>query len=442
MPAGSAQSLAFSPAAEDPALLQSLLTEHEQHYKAGITRLPAAYKKDYAAIYQQRWDHIKTVFDKKEIYTEQTAQQYLDALVAAVVKANPVLQDSAFHCYFSRSGVPNASYLGEGLILFNMGLFCKLENESQAAFVICHEIAHYFLQHSEHSIEKYVSTLNSEAVQKELRRIKRSEYGKRALVDKLVKGLTFGSRRHSRDHEAQADSMAVELMRHTPFDITGALTALGILDRIDTDTLNTAACLAQLFHAKEYPFREKWIAREEGLLGGHAHLERDSVLEDSLKTHPDCRLRIQLLEPVVNRYQTSGRSANPVDGNKFAALRHTFAYEIVEYAYVSDNYTRSLYHTIALLQQHPEDPYLVTQAGRILNGCYAAQKAHTLGKRIELPSPGFSPGYNLLLQFIQNLYPEDFAAISYYYLHRHVDRLSGYPAFTKAYNTSFHEIKQ
>jgi len=442
MPTGFAQSSAFSPAAEDPALQQSLRSKYEQHYRAGISRLPATYKKDYENIYRQRWDHIRTVFDKKEIYTAKAAQQYLDALVAAIVKGNPILQDSVFHCYFSRSGIPNASYLGEGLILFNMGLFCKLENESQAAFVICHEIAHYFLQHSEHGIERYVSTLNSEAVQKELRRIRRSEYGKRALVEKLVKGITFGSRRHSRDHESQADSMAVELMRNTPFDVTGALASLAILDRIDTDTLNTAACLEQLFNAKEYPFRKKWIAREEGLLGGHAHLERDSVLEDSLKTHPDCRLRIQLLEPLVNRYKTAGKAVSPVDGEKFAALCHTFAYEIVEYAYVSDNYTRSLYHTIALLQAHPEDPYLVTQVGRILNSCYAAQQEHTLGKRIELPSPGFSPGYNLLLQFIQNLYLEDFAAISYYYLHRHAGRLGAYPAFTKAYNTSFHEIKQ
>lgn len=48
-----------------------------------------------------------------------------------------------------------------------------------------------------------------------------------------VKGLTFDSRRHSRDHEAQADSMAVELMRHTSYDLHGALTTLALLDSID-----------------------------------------------------------------------------------------------------------------------------------------------------------------------------------------------------------------
>lgn len=431
-----AQSMVFSPAAEDKQLLSSLLTKYEQQYRNGLTKLPAEYKKDYEEIYHLRWDHIKEVFDKKELYTATAAQQYLDALVEEIVKTNPSLQGRTFRCHFSRSGVPNASYIGEGLILFNMGLFRKLENESQVAFVICHEIAHYFLQHSENSISKYVTTINSKAVQQELRKIDKSEFGKRAQVEKLVKGITFNSRRHSRDHEAQADSMAVELLHNTRFDITGAPAALNLLDNIDKDTLNTNGCLERLFNAKAYPFQKKWIAKQGGLLGGHAQLEQDDKLEDSLKTHPDCKLRIQLLAPMTDRYKASGKSGFVVDKTAFEKLKTTFQYEIVEYTYISNNYTRSLYYTISLLQEHPEDAWLITQVGKILNNCYAAQKAHTLGKQVDLPSPGFNPGYNLLLQFIQNLYLEEFASISYHYLHQYSSQLNYYPDFRKEYNTS------
>lgn len=433
-----AQSMVFSPATEDKQLLASLFTKYEQDYRNGLTRLPVENKKDYEEIYQLRWDHIKEVFDKKELYTATDAQQYLDALVKEVVSANPLLQGRVFHCYFSRSGIPNASYIGEGLILFNMGLFRKLENESQAAFVICHEIAHYFLQHSENSITKYVTTINSKAVQEELRKIKKTAYGKRVQMEKLVKGITFNSRRHSRDHEAQADSLAVELLHNTRFDISGAATALELLDTIDTDTLNTAECLQRLFNAKAYPFQKRWIARQEGLLGGHAQLKEEDKLEDSLKTHPDCKLRVQLLAPLTSRYAASGKSAFVVDKTAFERLKNVFQYEIVEYAYASDNYTRSLYYTISLLQERPSDAWLVTQIGKILNSCYTAQKAHTLGKRVELPSPGYSPGYNQVLQFIQNLYLEEFASISYHYLHQYSSQLSEYPDFRKEYNTSSH----
>lgn len=434
--------MVFSPAAEDKQLLSSLFTKYEQHYQSGLTKLPAENKKSYEEIYQLRWDHIKEVFDNKELYTAPEAQQYLDALVEEIVKTNPLLQDRTFHCYFSRSGVPNASYIGEGMILFNMGLFRQLEDESQAAFVICHEIAHYFLQHSENSISKYVTTINSKAVQQELRKIKGSEYRKRAQLENLVKGITFNSRRHSRDHEAQADSMAVEFLHNTRFDITGATTALDLLDNIDADTLNTSACLERLFNAKAYPFQKRWIARQEGLLGGHAQLKEDDKPEDSLKTHPDCKLRVQLLAPLITRYKASGKSGFVVNKTEFEILKANFQYEIVEYAYTSNNYTRSLYYTMVLLEKHPADPWLITQVGRILNSCYAAQKAHTLGRQVELPSPGFSSGYNLLLQFIQNLYLEEFSSISYHYLHQYSPQLNYYPDFKKEYITSSQLIKQ
>lgn len=47
------------------------------------------------------------------------------------------------------------------MILLNMGLFYRLANESQAAFVICHQLAHLYLAHSERSINNYVQKIHS-----------------------------------------------------------------------------------------------------------------------------------------------------------------------------------------------------------------------------------------------------------------------------------------
>ncbi len=163
----------FSPAPEDATFLKTLSTKYEDHYKAELASLPKENKKDFEEVYKQRWDNIKSVFDKKEIYKSSAAQQYLDALVAEIVKSNPLLQKLNFNCYFSRSGVPNAAYIGEGIILFNIGLFKRLDNESQAVFILCHEIAHFYLQHSENSIRRYVAAINSQAIQNELKKIKK-----------------------------------------------------------------------------------------------------------------------------------------------------------------------------------------------------------------------------------------------------------------------------
>lgn len=437
-----AQQKIFSPAQEDPTILDAEAAIAKKRYLQDVKNLPSKNRKELSKIYEQRWENIQEKFTKKEIFTGKEAQTYLNALVDEIVQANPLIRDKEISCYFSRSGVPNAAFLGEGVILFNMGLFARLENESQVAFVLCHELSHLYLLHSENSIQNYVTTLNSDEVQKQLRHIKKLEYRKRLEVEQLLKGLTFDSRRHGRDHESQADSMAIELMRHTPFDISQSLIALALLDSIDTDTLNTAAVLQKLFNAPEFPFQKRWIAKEEGLLGGHATLAIDSTFADSLKTHPDCQKRIKVLEPMVKKYFASSSSKNVINEDTFHKLVHTFQYEMIDFAFISDDYTKSLYYTLKLLGQYPNDPYLITQTGKIFNGFYYAQQSHTFGKVTSLPAPFYPANYNLLLQFIQNLYKKDYASISYHFLKQYASQIGQYVSFKKVFKNSFQILKQ
>jgi|GEM_PF-287085 len=446
-----AQGKEYQPSVQDADLLKSLYTGFKQQYQQELNDLPSRNRKDFQELYADRWKNIAEKFDKQEIYTAVAAQRYLDTLLYKIVDANPILKASPFHCYFSRSYIPNASYIGEGVILFNMGLFDRLDDESQVVFILCHEIAHYILKHQENSMEKYVMTMNSAEVQSQLRKIKGTEYHQKQQLEQLVKGLSFDSRRHSRDHEAQADSMGVELMRHTGFDLSGALTTLALLDGIDRVSFDTEAGLRRTFDASAYPFKRKWLYKEEGLLGGHAHVA-ETEISDSLKTHPSCPLRIKLLTPLVESGVNGGGSGAAdagkrgrsylVDSVKFAMLKESFRYETIEYAFVSGEYTESLFLTLQLLKDRPSDIYLITQTGRVLNGLYQAQKAHRLSKVADLPSPDYPSNYNLLLQFVQNLYLEDIASLSYYYLSPWHPQLDDSPAFRKVYAESAGLVKQ
>ncbi|HUR12312.1 MAG TPA: M48 family metallopeptidase [Flavitalea sp.] len=426
----------FSPAAENESLLQTLAKKYETAYKNRVSSLPSSNRKDFEDIYTLRWKLIRAKFDEKEIYTSPAAQQYLDALVQDIVTSNIILSNKSFFCFFSRSGTPNASFLGEGIILFNMGLFKRLENESQAAFVLCHELAHFYLEHSDKRIKKYVTSINSPEMQKELRKIKNTEYGKREQFEKLAKGFAFNTRRHGRENENEADSLAVEFMKTTRFDPSQAISTLALLDKIDIDTLDILPVLQKTFHAKDYPFQKKWVAVENGLLGGHATVETEQSFIDSLKTHPDCKIRMKTLENILSRSRAPGVVPKSNENHGFRELQKKFSYEIVEYAFSSGNYTRSLFYTLELLEKHPGDPYLITQVGKIFNGFFESQKYHTLGKVTELPSPYHPTNYNLLLQFIQNLYREDYASISYHYLKQFHPLLDHYAPFKNVYSTS------
>jgi Zn-dependent protease with chaperone function len=441
-----AQDNGFTPAGENPALLAKLFTQYQDRYKEHLSQLPSGNKKDYVEIYNERWKDIQARFDKQEIWTASDAQEYLDGMVGVVVKANPQLQSYPFHCYFSRSYVPNAAYIGEGIILFNMGLFDRLADESQAAFILCHEISHYYLRHQEKAIDKYVTTINSPEVQAKLRKIKGSAFRQGEQVQGLVMGLAFDSRRHSRDHESEADSMAVVLMYHTGWALAGATSALAMLDSVDKDGFDLEGYLPKAFNAGDYPFRKKWMAREEGLLGGHARLKAadQDGLADSLKTHPDCALRVRLVGPMVRAAFAEASAANgPAGGRafltdsvKFGQLQERCRYEIIEYAFVNDEYTESLWLALELLQRRPADVYAVAQVGRVMNGLYQAQKGHTLGRVVDMPAPFYPENYNVLLQFVQNLYLEEVASISYYFLKAHHPEMDRYALFRKSFEES------
>lgn len=405
----------FTPTPVNTSYLHNITEKLQKAHETSLKNLPKENYTDFRDAYNSRWGYIKARFDEKEVYTAKDAQQYLDSLTRMIVRANPILKGNDINCYFSRSEVPNASYIGEGIILFNMGLFSRLDNESQLAFVLCHELSHYYLHHSDKAIEAYISTMRSRNLQKELSKIKKESYNKKEHAESLAKGIKFDSRRHSRGHEAEADSLGLVLMHNAGFDPKACITALAMLDTIDADTMHMAQDIRNMFTNKDFTIEDRWVTPDRQLVVDRLMTRQDSIMADSLKTHPDCKERIAQLTPVVAAFthDSAYRSVSPA---QFDQYRKRFRYETIDYAYTSDNYTAALYQAMAQLGRTPEDPYLVTAVGKIFNEFYHQQKMHTLGKKIQLPSPYQNDSYNLLLQFVQHLYLEDYARLNLAYL--------------------------
>jgi len=433
-----AQNPAYSPLQDDPILRRQLTEATEKRYRQDLSGLNGNHKKQLEALYKERYLKIQRMYTAKDIIAEGRAAAYLQSLANEIIKGNPALSSLDTRIVFSRAWWPNASSMGEGTIIFNIGLFNRLDNESQAVFVLCHELAHLYLNHSNNSIARYVSTVNSDEFQKELKRIEESEYHKNQQVGSLVKNLAFRSRRHSREHETEADSLALEWMKNTSFDVRHSLTCLALLDSADRDRFDINPDLHQVFHSKEYPFQARWVKQEEGLFSDMAaHTEEEKKRErDSLKTHPDCSNRIKRIAGRVEQYYKSGSRAFVVNEEQFKKLQSDFHYEIIEHCYRTGNISRSLYYSLKMLPGNRSDAYLVTSVGRCLNEIYKAQKAHTLAKIVDLPSPYHDKKYDKLLRFIQQLRLPDIAAISYYYLLLYQTELAFHEDFLDALITS------
>ena len=188
--------------------------------------------------------------------------------------------------------------MGEGSIVFNIGLLRRLENDDQIAFVLCHELAHLTENHVNQSIadnlDKWDKMLNS----KEYTALKKQKYGRYEVVQNLLKDFTFDHKRHSRTHEAEADKKGMTYLLNTSFDPKEAIKCLEILDLIDQEKYASKLDLKKIFDFPDYPFKDRWLRSKKSSLSA---MKKD-IPEwdiDSLKTHPDCSKRISLLNQQI-----------------------------------------------------------------------------------------------------------------------------------------------
>ena len=415
----------FQSLKDDDTRLKSLVDDITRQYEQDIASITGPNKKYIIGIYKERLQLLKQRFSENEIITSPEANNYLGSLVNEILKNNSHLNAQSLRVVFSRAPLPNASSYGEGTILFNIGLFNRLNNESQAVFVLCHELAHYFLNHSNNNIQQYVNTVYSDDFQKQLKKIQKLEFQQGDQLEKLTMRLMFKSRRHSREFEQASDSMALELMKNTSFDIREALTVLALLDSVDKDKYDTDLGLQKHFNSISHPFQDRWLEKEELLVMKSEKEEKErSKLADSLKTHPDCKIRIDKLSENVNKYYKPNSSKFLISEKEFVKFKETFDFEIIEHCYQSERLSLSLYYALEMLHFYPDNAYLHAAIGKCLNTIYINQKKHQLGNMIDLPNPRFEERYNTLLNFIQNLRLQEVAALSYYFLFKEANRFS------------------
>jgi Zn-dependent protease with chaperone function len=414
------------------------LSDDSTIYKSSLDSLTGRYQRDIARIkeksfdknskylsglYKDRYDHIKEIFTEGGILTNPEANLYLQSLVGIIRQYNPEVRKLESRVLFCKAYWPNAASMGEGTILFNIGLFNRLQNEAQVVFILCHELAHLYFDQGNKALEVYVNTVYSEEFQKELKNIQRSSYNKGQQLQTLARNITFNSRRHNREHESEADSMALEWMKNTPFDLHEALNCLALLDSVDLDKYDVPLNLVQVLQTSRYPFQSRWLRQNLGLAAMADHqTKEEKIVEDSLKTHPDCQQRIIRLQGRVALYQRQTGIKFLRDQQEFEKLGPAFDIEIIWYCLKTGLVSRCLYLSLEMLPVYSDNAYVFAMIEGSLNKCYDFQKKHELSHIADLPAPDFEKKYDSLLYFIQNLRLPEWAALSYYFGLDHQDR--------------------
>lgn len=421
----------YTPVKDDAGTLKTLQAEIRKQYEKDSTGITGENKKYVLEIYRDRFKGLNELFETKEPLCSPEATAYLAGITHEIINKNPELKNLSPRIFFSRAWWPNAYSAGEGTIVFNIDLFTRLQTESQVAFVLCHELAHLYLNHSNKKITRYISTIYSEEYQQKLKELKKKQYDKKAELDKLEMGFAFKSLRHSREFESEADSIGLRFMKNTNYDCKESLSCLGILDEIDEEKMDYSKQLPKLFTFAGYPFRNRWIEKEAAFFGVTAAVK--DKLEDSLKTHPDCKERIKSLELILERDTTVKGLQFVQSPEQFVQLQQLFAFEGINFCFQSKKVSRTLFIAIKLLDQNPQNVFLVTTIGNCFNQFFEKQKNHRLNNITDNPSPFREKNYNTLLEFISRLSLTDIASIGYHFMKQYDSSLSSDAGFVKAF---------
>ena len=162
---------------DDEILRKKFLDESVRKKQALLDVSPKQYAKDYKEIYDHQFGEIEDMWKGTRTVTSPEINNYLQSIVKKIIAANPDLQKTDARIVFTRDNWPNAVSMGDGSIAINGGLFIFLNNEAELAFVICHELSHYYLDHTNKTIKKIVELCNSDDFKKEVKRISKQEYG-------------------------------------------------------------------------------------------------------------------------------------------------------------------------------------------------------------------------------------------------------------------------
>lgn len=358
-----------------------------------------------------RAEYVKAAVQDKMLLSGSYIDQYLQKIVAEIERGNPLLR-GRISLLTSRDPEPNAYALGNGIVVMNIGMLNQVNSEAEIAFILCHEFAHDILEHGNQSLYTTAGRITDEALKKELGKTLKEEYNvKKKVIALLMPGLKK-SRQYSRELELQADSLGFALLKNTSYNTAGASNGMDVLDALDVWEDKEALNLKSFFTLPQVPARNSWFDYHgESSLGGGFEAQRDTLL-DSLKTHPDCKLRRDRLisYPAANE----GKHLYLQPEADFNRMKFEADGELIQLLLDWQNIDYSALYSLFSLRKYPANAYPRSVLALCLAFLSKEKKNLSSSWYMRYNSPDFSDNFNHLLYFLIELPPDDCAALAYW----------------------------
>ena len=283
--------------------------------------------------------HINRLMSNGRILYGDPISRMVERIADTLLNDYPELRKE-LRFYTVKSSAVNAFATGQGMIFVTTGLVAQVENESQLAYVISHEIVHYYRKHNMEVLTRRIKTSDDEAEQ-------------------MASFLSYHSR--SREMENEADSLGLRLF------YIGSAYDKGVADGV-FDVLQYAR-----LPFDEVKFDTNYFNTTYYHLPSHYWLEKVAPISsrddypDSLSTHPNIKKRRARTSEILSHYE--GGSAYVVTTEEeFARLRTLARFECIRQNLIYANYTRAFYDCYVLEQQMGNNRFLACSKAQALYG--------------------------------------------------------------------------
>lgn len=229
--------------------------------------------------------------------------------------------------YILRRSDVNAYSYANGMIVVTTGLIAQLQNESELAFILAHEIAHYAEKH----------------IEKE-KKVKKKD--KKYDVGGFLRMV------RSREQETEADRIAFERYYRNSKYSYEALD--GVFDVLQYSYLpfDEVEFERAFVESEYYTFPDKYF------ISAVTPIRSREDYVDTLLTHPNLAKRREWIANQVERKSDENRARFIQSEELFYKLRHQARCETINIDLTFHQYDAALYNTYVLLDEYPNAPFL------------------------------------------------------------------------------------
>lgn len=343
------------------------LDKQKEAYKNVKNRLKSSeFKKELFKRYKEINEDFRNRVENGHFVQNAGVDLFFNSLLDFIAEHNAFVNPDELQVYLTYYTWPNAFCSGDGNIGVNIGLIQRVDDLEILLFVLCHELSHYYLRHTDTRLITKLKKTQSVSYQKEIDKIENTKYGKTSAIKKFVHKNLLHERQHQRGFEYQADSLGTVMFLNCGLSKKKVIKSL--------ETINEFNSPLNFKYGIEDALQQKLSTK---------HADQEFIKSDIkyiddvlLNSHPDCEKRIER----VNQLQIEGNEKSiPKELLiNFQSFRDSAKYELFDGYFRLRELDKAFLHGINYYISDTANSWNNHICLKSLSGLLRARKEHRL----------------------------------------------------------------